>query len=284
MLVPALLVWVTTGVIGAQGAPGLQPGPPADDPASELRLNPAQPDFTLVGLPTTLRLPHHKSAFRVTHRFLRPLGSGDFGDLLNDFFGFDSGAIIGLEFRYGIVRGTQIGIHRTSGKTIQFFGQYDAIRQTADRPFGLAALVTVEGINNFRDEYSPGLGALLSKEFGESGALYVQPIWVGRTNPVPTDLRQVDEGDHTLVVGLGGRWRIRPTVYLVGEIAPRLAGYDPGANHASFGVEKRAGGHSFQVNFSNSSATTMGQIARGAFTNDDWYIGFNITRKFYRGR
>jgi hypothetical protein len=25
----------------------------------------------------------------------------------------------------------------------------------------------------------------------------------------------------------------------------------------------------------------MGQIARGGTSNDDWYIGFNITRKFY---
>ena len=42
----------------------------ADDPAA-LKL--AEPDFTLVGLPTSLRLPTFKSAFRVTHRFTRPL-------------------------------------------------------------------------------------------------------------------------------------------------------------------------------------------------------------------
>src|SRR5262249_6589190 len=34
-------------------------------------LQPAEPDFTVVNLPTSLRLPHFKSAFRVTHRFLR---------------------------------------------------------------------------------------------------------------------------------------------------------------------------------------------------------------------
>src|ERR1700674_610119 len=38
-----------------------------DDPSV---LDLAQPDFTLVGLPTALRLPQFKSAFRVTHRFL----------------------------------------------------------------------------------------------------------------------------------------------------------------------------------------------------------------------
>ena len=36
------------------------------------------------------------------------------------------------------------------------------------------------------------------------------------------------------------------------EVVPRVSGYDPGVNHATFGIEKRAGGHTFQLNFSNS--------------------------------
>ena len=81
----------------------------------------AEPDFTLIALPTSLRLPKFKSAFRVTHRFTRPLGQGDFGDLAADLFGIDSGAQIGLEYRFGIVPGGEIGIHRTSDRTIEFF-------------------------------------------------------------------------------------------------------------------------------------------------------------------
>ena len=50
--------------------------PPPDDPDRDF--SPTQPDFTIVTLPTTLRLPKFKSAFRVTHRFSRPLGQGDF--------------------------------------------------------------------------------------------------------------------------------------------------------------------------------------------------------------
>ena len=44
------------------------------DAIDDAVLNPAQPDFTLVGLPTTLRLPRGAWSFRVTHRFARPLG------------------------------------------------------------------------------------------------------------------------------------------------------------------------------------------------------------------
>ena len=61
----------------------------------------------------------------------------------------------------------------------------------------------------------------------------------------------------------------------------RGSGYDPGRAPGTFGIEKRAGGHTFQLNFSNGFGTTMGQIARGGTSSDDWYLGFNISRKFY---
>ena len=82
---------------------------PADDDPAVLRL--AEPDFTLIGLPTSLRLPTFGSSFRVTHRFTRPLGQGDFGDLASDFFGIDSGAQIGLEYRFGLVKNGQVVFH-----------------------------------------------------------------------------------------------------------------------------------------------------------------------------
>lgn len=247
-----------------------------DDP--DLDLKPAQPDFTVVNLPTTLRVPRFKSAFRVTHRFARPLGVGDFGDLLEDFFGFDSGAQIGLEYRFGIMRGTQVGIHRTSDRTIQFFAQYDLMQQGDTRPLGIAIIGTADGTDNFRDSYSPGIGAVISRTFAEVGAVYLEPIWVNNTNPLPSEL--VDDND-TFLLGVGARVRILPTVYLVGEIIPRVAGYEPGVNQASFAIEKRWGGHSFQLNFSNGFGTTIAQLAQGGTSNDDWYIGFNISRKFF---
>jgi hypothetical protein len=250
--------------------------PPPRDP--DRNINFSQPDFTVITLPTTLPLPSHRSAFRVTHRFGRPLGAGDFGDLAGDLFGLDSGAVIGLEYRYALMRNLQAGLHRTSGKTIEFFGEYNVIRQSETRAFGLAAVTSIDGTNNFRDRYTPSLGVVLSRELGRHGALYVEPIWVNNSNPSPSEL--ADDND-TVMVGIGARIRIRPTVYLVGEIVPR-AGYAPGANHASFAIEKRAGGHSFQLNFSNGFATTMGQVARGGLNNDDWYMGFNISRKFYQ--
>jgi hypothetical protein len=246
-----------------------------DDDAAVFK--PAQPDFTLVGLPTGLRLPKFKSAFRVTHRFTRPLSEGDFGSLAEDFFGLDSGAQIGLEYRFGIMRNAQIGINRTSNRTIQFFALYDLIRQER-LGVEVSALGSIDGTNNFRDSYSPALGAVISRTVGEYVGLYVEPIWVNNTNELPASV--VDNND-TFIIGVGARVRVRPTVYVVGEVSPRASGYKPGVTQGSVGLEKRAGGHVFQVNFSNSFGTTMSQIARGGPEENDWYLGFNISRKFY---
>lgn len=268
----------TTGDESGQAQPATPP--PAqeqDDPDRDI--NRAQPDFTLVALPTTLRMPRYRSSFRVTHRFGRPLGQGDFGDLLSDLFGLDSGAVIGLEYRFGLFRGAQVGIHRTSStKTIQFMGQYDLKRQSDTFPIGLNALAAIEGVDNFQESYSPTLGVLLSREIGDYAALYVEPMWVNNSNPEPEEL--IDDND-TFVIGLGARLRFRPTVYAVVEASPRVSGFDPGVTLVSFGIEKRSGGHLFQLNFSNGLATTFAQIARGGFEGNDWHIGFNISRKFF---
>jgi hypothetical protein len=251
----------------------------AQTPAgSDRAINLAQPDFTLVALPTTLRVPRFEGAFRVTHRFTRPLGDGDFGNLVEDLFGIDSGAQIGLEYRFGIVTGGQIGFHRTNDRTIELFSQYEVTQQSDAFPITISALATIDGTNNFRDSYSPALGAVISRTIPDRAAFYVEPVWVNNSNTLPSE---VVEHNDSVLLGIGARVRIRPTVYLVAEGSPRVAGHDPGATQMSFGIEHRAGGHLFQLNFSNGFGTTFGQIARGGTANDDWYLGFNISRKFF---
>jgi hypothetical protein len=243
-----------------------------DDP--DLDVNKAQPDFALSALPTTLRLPKHKLAFRLSHRFTTPLGDSGLGNL----FGMDDGALIGLELRYGLFTGAQVGFLRTSDRTIEFFTQYDIRRQGKGLPFGLAAYASMEGTNNFQDSYSPGLGAVISREVGTRLAVYAEPFWVNNSNPEPSDI--VDDNS-TSFFGLGARVRVLQATYLTFEIAPRMSGYGPGTTHAAFGIEKRAGGHTFQLTFANNPGTTLANIARGGPSGNDWYLGFNLSRKFY---
>jgi hypothetical protein len=268
---------ITTALSAAAQDPA---GAPTQAPptTSDRAVDPSQPDFTLIALPTTLRMPKFASAFRVTHRFTRPLGNGDFGDLVGDAFGLDGGAQIGLEYRFGIMSGTQIGVHRTNDKVIQFFGQHQLLRQGEGKPLGIDVLASIEGADNLQEHFSPALGAVISRTLGRHGALYAQPIWINNTNDLPSEL--VDDND-TVILGLGARLRVRPTVYVVVEAAPRIVGNDPGKTQIAFAIEKRAGGHAFQLNFSNNLSTTLAPMARGGVDYDTWYLGFNISRKFF---
>ena len=244
-----------------------------DDPDRDP--NDAQPDFYVATLNTNLRLPKGKMAFRLTHRFLRTLGDGDTGDLFERFFGLDSGAQIGLELKYAPFRGGQIGIYRTSDRTIQLQGQYNLMKD-GNGPIGVSVVANVDGTDNFTEEFSPGLAIVLSRELGDRGALYFQPSFVGNTNLI-TD----DGDDYTAMAGVGARLRVARNTYLFVEGSPRFAGYKQGVTLISFGFEQRAGGHVFQLNFSNGFGTTLAQVARGGSRRDDWYLGFNLSRKFY---
>lgn len=251
--------------------------PPAQPERADpdVRLDPLQPDFTLGALPTTLRMPRGKWAFRVTHRFTRELGSGDFGDLASDLFGLDGGSQVGLELRYGLLPGTQIGVHRTSDRTTELFVQQSILTQRDGGLLGLDAIATLEGWDNLTEHRQSALGLVLSKNLGRRAAVYVEPLFVANSNPF------AEGDDHTVMLGLGARVRVRPSTYFMAEYTPRLAGYDPNDSQIVFGVEMRAGGHLFQINLSNGWGTTLGQLAAGGIDNDNWYLGFNLARKFF---
>ena len=171
------------GILNVRGTTtGVQIVATGPDELDDRRVDLAEPDFTLVTLPTTLRLPNHTFAFRLTHRFSRPLGRGSFGDLVEDLFGFDTAALIGLEFRYGLFPWTQLGISRGNTRTVQFFARHSLRRQGDAGVIGLDAVVFIEGLDNFTEEYSPGVGVVISKQIKEHATFYVEPMWVGNTN------------------------------------------------------------------------------------------------------
>jgi hypothetical protein len=251
------------------------PPPPAAAGDDDAKLDVAQPDFALVNLPTTLRLPLHRSNFRLTHRFLLNLQSQSFSENLADLFGLDNGAVVGLEYRFAPMRHLQAVVYRNnSDKTFQFSGQYDAVHQSASRPLSMSAIVSVEGANNFKTRYAPALGAVLSRTMRGRLAMYASPIWVHNTAALLGVTRE------TFFLGLGGQLRLSRRSYLVGETSPRVSGYAQGDPEFAFGIEERVGGHVFLLGFSNSTGSTYGQIARGGLPSSI-YMGFNLGRKFF---
>lgn len=252
------------------------PTPPAADASA---IDPVEPDFVVVNMPTQARMPRGGWAFRVTHRFARPLGEGSLGDLASDFFGFDAGAQIGLEVRRGFGRDTQAGIHRTSERTISLFAQRD-LKRAEGAPFGAAVFAAVDGLDNFTEGYAPGAGLLLSRRLDERGAVYAMPAVVAHLTT-----RDREESTTAILVGLGVRFRLSEGTALLLEATPRLNTPDDDVNGAfrqpvSVGVERTVGGHAFQLSFANAFGTTLAQRARGGAPSG-WFIGFNIARKFY---
>jgi hypothetical protein len=255
-------------------------------------------DQMVVNLPTTMPLRRHKSYFRITHRFARDLRRGTFGQLAEDLFSLDNGAIIGLEYRFGITDRIQAGINRSIlGKTIDIFGRWDALRQQEGRPFGLSAIASIEGQDNLTLDPQPGVSVTLSRVQGTRLALYVTPTFVKDAH---TPTLRVGHGDHshgdeegeedpdeipgedkndTAFVGFGMRLRVLETMSIVAEVSPRIYGYRPDRASWNIGVEKLTRGHVMQLNFGNNFGTTPGQVARGGSTHDV-YLGFNMSRKF----
>jgi hypothetical protein len=271
--VAALFTVIAPAAAAQEAQSTSNPPPPDDNDAAELVL--AEPDFRVLNLPSTLRVPVYGSSFQLTHRFNGNLRQGSFNGNAGNLFGLDQGAAVGFEYRFGLARHLQAAIYRTAiDKTFQFHGKYDAIRQGGSIPVSLSALLSVEGADNFRERYSPAFGAAVSRIVGDRLAVYATPLWVHNT----AALLNVDRD--TFVVGIGGRVRVMSAVYLVGEVALRPAGFRPDKPAYGFAIEKRAGGHLFQLNLNNGQGTTFGQLARGGFS-DSLYLGFNLARKFF---
>ena len=140
-------------------------------------------------------------------------------------------------------------------------------------PVSISPVFSFEGIANLRDHHQPAVGASVSRMFGNRLSAYAVPIWVH-------NVIEVGEDRDATILGVGGRLQIANRTFLVGEASPRVAGFKAGETMYGFGIEKRVGGHVFQLNFTNTSGTTFGQIARGGFPKS-LYLGFNLTRKFY---
>jgi Membrane bound beta barrel domain (DUF5777) len=287
----------------AAAAPAFaQSGPAATEaaPASVVQedddavLSLAEPDFVVVNLPSTLRLPRFRSNFRLTHRFAGNLRRGTLGQQAGNLFGIDQGAIIGFEYRFAVATHVQAAFYRSSfDKTIQLYGKYDAVQQRRSMPVSISPVGSLEGTDNFQEKYAPAVGAAISRHVGTRLAGYVTPMWVHNT-AASLDAIGHDHagGAHaassepshvhrdTTYVGFGGRARLGASTYVAGEIAVRVQGYAPDQHAYGVSLEKRVGAHMFSLTFTNTFATTFAQVARGGAANS-LFLGFNLGRKFF---
>jgi len=272
---PALAQAPDSGGGQAGGDSGSAAASPAPATRDEMEQN-------IIDLPTTQSMRRFGSHFRITHRFTRELGRGNFGDFLADGLGTDEGAVIGLDYRFAPTASTQVAAYRTVfNQTVQFSGRWDALRQDAQLPVAVSGLLSVEGTENFREDYSTSLGVVVSRTYGKRLAFYASPtfVWNSVTPMLGTDVPLPTDDTNTMYLGLASRIGLPKTTYIALEYTPRMTGFSPGASTWGVAIEKHTRGHLFQLNFTNSFGTTYGQLARGG-EEGNVYLGFNIARKF----
>jgi hypothetical protein len=221
--------------LGADPRPGADATAGASDPDS--RLDPLQPDFNLAALPTTLRMPQNKLAFRVTHRFTRSLGAAT-SAICERLLRLRLGAQIGSSSATACCRARR-SASPDERSTIEIFGQQSLLQQKPDgHPLRLDVIATLEGRNNMRAS-TPSAVHSRRKKRRSSRRCTPEPIFVVQHQSGDRDDRRRTD---TMMLGWGARVRIRPSVLPSGVYAA-VSGYTPGVRQGSVGIELRSGGH-----------------------------------------
>ncbi|HXG64304.1 MAG TPA: DUF5777 family beta-barrel protein [Blastocatellia bacterium] len=311
----------------SEATPAAAP-PPATQPivASEERERrpPSEPyDYRLVNVPTPKRVPKHSVNVHFTHRFSSPINEEGttFTEQLEELFGLDSFSISSFGLSYGITDRLYANFYRSPisepglRKTIELGLGYHILDEAGRSPVALSAYASVEGNDNFSEEFTWNIQAMLARSVTKyadvffSPAVHLNANGQGRFNPrlgeafpLEPEAANFRLGQHTGSFGFGVNARVRPTVSLLFEFTPRV-GFKLGRvepvfsddftrilrfeNNSEpeigFGIEKRIGRHSFALTFSNTQTTTTSRYNSSnlALPPSKFIIGFNLFRRLY---
>ncbi len=251
--------------------------PAAETPASNRTFDtPAFFGTQLLNLPTTTTPDKGDFLVRISHRFSDPVGTG-----FDNLFGLDSYANILLSLGYGITDNLTVTVGRArSYKEFEFSADWLVAEQgrTAGLPFSAAlhggVSLATEGPG---DEMKVFAGISLARQFTRRISVLVVPALVTNANHWALNPQS------TFSLGLGARYMILKDFSIIGEWVPVLAGYNEIESGWGLGIEKRIGGHVFQVFVNNSLGLTPAQVLPGGdlrLGDFDFRIGFNIFRTF----
>ncbi|MEW6207988.1 MAG: DUF5777 family beta-barrel protein [Acidobacteriota bacterium] len=278
-------------------------------------------DYRLINVPTPKRVPRHSLNVYFSHRFQQPVRQDDVPvrEEFRGLFGLDSNSVSSLGFTYGITDRLYANIQRSPliqqglNRTIEIGVGYHLLDEAGRSPVALSAYASVEGNNNFSEEFTWNIQAMIARSVTKYVNLFFSPAVHFNSNgqdrfrsplrdsfPLDEEARDFRLGRHTGSFGFGVNARIRPTASILFEYTPRVgfkmglveAQFDPTfsritrfANRSEaeigFGIEKRLGRHSFALTFSNTQSTTTSRynssnlfLPPGRFT-----IGFNLFRR-----
>jgi hypothetical protein len=279
---------VPSGPVGAGRGPALE-GSSESRHDSAQAAKPAQkftrPAFwgtRLVNLPTTTTVGKGELLFRISHRFQPPTSSG-----WDSFYGLDGPAFILFSFGYGITDDLMVTVGRSRlYQEWELNADWAFLEQGAKSSLPFSATLHV-GANLVSQDEPLGadwsgrfrLSALVSLayQFNDRLSFLLVPAFCTNTNFFEPN----SEG--TFALGFGGRFTVFDEFSIIAEWVPTLAGYNDLYSAWGLGIEKKIGGHVFQVFITDSLGIIDSQYLSGGdlkLGDGDFRFGFNIFRSF----
>ena len=274
-------------------------------------------DYRVVNIPTPKRIPKGSWNLVFTHRFSQPVKP--VRESARNLLGLDSFGIASFGLIYGVTDHLYVSAYRSPVcqkgicRDIEIGAGYNWIAMDKDTPFALTTYASIEGNDNFTEEYTYNLQAMVSARIGKrvhlffSPAVHINSNGQRRFDPRPTDFfPPAPIADtfrlprHGASFGFGASVLITPNVAALFDITPRT-GFKLGQVHPvfdqsfhvigftneshpsiGFGVERNIGRHAFSLTFSNTQTTTTSRYNSSNLVLKPRYftIGFNLSRRF----
>lgn len=236
----------------------------------------------VVNLPTPRSIGQGKLLFRLSHRFFPAVKEG-----YDAFYGLDGPASMLLGLGYGF--SDKIGLTLSRANVFKEFelalkwtliDQSDTDGLISIAILGGTSLITLplQGKKTFRSENTRyNLQASMAYKISPSISILLVPGYSTNTNPTE------ESSQGTFYLGFGGRVHIIKDFSVLLEWIPVLSGYSFEPSGWGFGLEKKIGGHVFQVFILNSVGITTPQYVPGGefrISKGEFRLGFNIFRWF----
>ena len=237
----------------------------------------------IINLPTPRTIGKGRLLFRISHRFFPSVDEG-----YDVFYGLDGPASIFLSLGYGLTDNFSLTLGRANvSKEVEFSFRWTLLEHSMQSKLPLF-LALQSGVNlvtlsvpeksTLRTE-NLRFHAQLSAGYrvNDSLSLLIVPGYCTNTHP------SEDSFQGTLSLGIGARYMIFDDFSFILEWIPVISGYKAAYSGWGAGLEKKIGGHVFQVFVLNTIGIASAQYIPGgdfSLKNGDFRLGFNIFRWF----
>lgn len=274
-------------------------------------------DYRIVNVPTPKKVPKGTWNLFFSHRFSQPIHP--LSQSGKNLLGFDSFSVSSFGVTYGITDKLYVSASRSPlcqrglCRTIEVGLGYNWLAQDKDSPFALTTYASIEGNDNFTEEYTYNLQVMMSARLGKRVYLFFSPAvhlnanGQRRFNPRPEQFfppaaiaNSFKLPTNGASFGFGASVLITHNIVALFDFAPRIGfklgrvdtifdnnfnviGFKNVSQPAiGFGIQRNIGRHSFALTFSNTQTSTTSRYNSSNLVLKPrrLTIGFNLSRRF----